>query len=118
MSASMTTRFMRNAVVAGRQVSIYVATEIRHAGIKRAIDSVDQGRLNDTINRVADALTGNTLLSTIEASRVQKVVITSLDHESPADPETHSTVILEDLQGGFVGTGHVTKDTNKQQGAR
>jgi hypothetical protein len=41
-----------------------------------------------------------------------------MPHESPADPETHSTVLIQDETGNRIATGHVTDDTTKQQVCR
>lgn len=44
-------RFMRHVTVAGNQVNIYVAQEIRQAGTRRAIDAIDPALLRDTVNK-------------------------------------------------------------------
>ena len=69
-------RFMKYALVAGKKIPIYVATELQHAGYKRAIDAVDQTILNETVDKVKSALENNKLLSATQASSTSFVTIT------------------------------------------
>lgn len=41
-----------------------------------------------------------------------------MPHPSEADPEVHTTVLMQDSQGDEVSTGHVTSDSSKQQVVR
>jgi hypothetical protein len=73
-------RFMRHVIVAGKQVNIYVAQEIRQAGIRRSIDAIDPALLRDTVNKVAMALVGNKLLSEAQQGQTKHVTITFVRH--------------------------------------
>ncbi|KAH7396223.1 hypothetical protein BKA66DRAFT_566722 [Pyrenochaeta sp. MPI-SDFR-AT-0127] len=115
MSAGMIVRFIRSVNVAGNQISINVASEIRHAGIRRSIDAISPTLLDDTVNRVEMALMSSTLLSADQASITTSIPITSMPHESPAYPQEHSTIVASDAHGRRVATGHVTTNTDQQQ---
>lgn len=72
---------MRHVTVAGKQVNIYVAQEIREAGIRRSIDAIDPTLLRNTVNNVALALVGNKLLSEAQQSQTKHVTITFVPHQ-------------------------------------
>jgi hypothetical protein len=74
----MASRFMRSVNLAGQSVAIYVAAEVRHAGIRRVIDAIEPKLLIDTVARVENALVSNALLSATQASAVKSVTITSV----------------------------------------
>lgn len=38
-----------------------------------------------------------------------------MQHESPEDTNMHSTIVMQDDQGGHFAVGHVTTDTKQQQ---
>jgi len=76
--ATMSARFMKYVNVAGNQVAIYVAAEVRHAGVWRVIDAIEPAVFNDTIIRVEHDLVSNKLLSTAQVGRTKSVLITSV----------------------------------------
>ncbi len=78
----MSARFMKYVNVGGNQVAIYIAAEVRHAGIRRVIDAIEPAALNDTVARVEYALASNTLLSTAQAGRTKSVTITSVSQSN------------------------------------
>jgi hypothetical protein len=63
-------------MVAGKQVPIYVAQEVQHAGYKRVIDAIDANILNDTVEKVKAAAEGDKLLSTTQKASTSFITIT------------------------------------------
>ncbi|KAF2253494.1 hypothetical protein BU26DRAFT_601611 [Trematosphaeria pertusa] len=111
-------RFIKYTNLAGKQVPIYVASEVQHAGYKRLLDSIDPNTLNQTVAKVESAVENNRLFTASQASRTSSITITSMPHPSNEDPNEHSTVVAQDTQGTQVAKGHVTTDASKQQAAR
>jgi hypothetical protein len=72
----MAARFVQYAMVAGKQVPIYVAQEVQHAGYKRVIDAIDANILNDTVEKVKAAAEGDKLLSTTQKASTSFITIT------------------------------------------
>lgn len=71
---------MRYAVVGGKQVPIHVAEELRDKGFKRLIDVIDKKSLDSTVDKVAEALQGDKLLSAAQQRDTDKVTITYVIH--------------------------------------
>jgi hypothetical protein len=69
-------QFLINALVLGRKILVFVATELRHAGYKRLLSAIDPAILNETVQRVKSALENNKLLSAHQASIISSVAIT------------------------------------------
>lgn len=72
----MSARFIKYVSVAGKQIAIYVASEIQHAGFRRLIDAIEPSLLSDTVNTVEHALQGSTLLSAAQVTRTRSITIT------------------------------------------
>ncbi|KAH9862807.1 hypothetical protein J1614_010900 [Plenodomus biglobosus] len=124
-------RFMRHVTVAGKQVNIYIAQEIRQAGIRRSIDAIDPAILRDTVNKGCDGFGGRQIaldssagsnagcydyvrtLSKLHGYPVDKN--RSMPHESAADENNHSTIEIRNANGAPVAKAHVTTDPRKQQ---
>lgn len=73
---SMSARFVQYAVVAGKQVPIYIAQEVQHAGYKRVIDAIDTNILNDTVEIAKAAAEGNKHLSETQKDSTSFITIT------------------------------------------
>ena len=82
---------------------------------------------------VAEALSEKEMLSEDQKSRAYRLIITyetaagvhsdsillltntSMPRSSPADPQPHSTIWVEDARGHTIATAHVATDAGKQQ---
>ena len=73
-------RFMKYATVAGKQVPIYVAQEVKHAGYKRAIDAIDANILSATVENVKAAVEGHKMLSDSQKAVAKFITITYINH--------------------------------------
>jgi hypothetical protein len=69
-------RFVKYASVAGKQIPIYVASEVQHGGYRRVIDAIDPVILTKTVDKVKSALENNRLLSASQASSTSFVTVT------------------------------------------
>jgi hypothetical protein len=69
-------RLVKYASVASKQIPIYVASEVQHAGYKRVVTAIDTTILNNTVDKVKSALENNKLLSASQASSTSSVTIT------------------------------------------
>ena len=69
-------RFAKHASVAGKQIPIYVASEVQHAGYRRVVNAIDPTILDKTVDKVKSALENDKLLSASQASSTSSVTIT------------------------------------------
>lgn len=67
---------MKYALIAGKQVPIYVAEEVKYAGYRRVIDAIDQKRLGQTVDNVKAAAEGDKLLTEGHKSNTGSITIT------------------------------------------
>ena len=75
-------RLMKYASLAGKQIPIFVASEVQDAGFKRMIDAIDPVTLNETVEKVKSALEKNNLLSESQALSTSSVTITCVTNQN------------------------------------
>jgi len=114
----MSGRVIKEIANGAKKISIILAEEVQDKGFIRLRGSIDPAVIAQTADRVASAFNGQTLMTTSQKSRADKIIITSMPHPSPEDPEDHSTIYVKDSTGKNICVGHVTTDTSKQQPAR
>ncbi|ELQ32389.1 hypothetical protein OOU_Y34scaffold01172g5 [Pyricularia oryzae Y34] len=99
----------------GKSIAIYIAEEVTDKGYRRLVDAIDPKILEKTTERVQTALQGKKLLTKEQEQVVASALITSMEHKSQGDPNTHSSLELYDEHGNMIAKAHVTRDKDKQK---
>ena len=128
----MSGRIVKEVANGAKKISIVLAEDVRGKGFKRAIDAIDPAVVDQTAEKVANAVKASTMLTANQKARASKIVITydlacnslesdlliedrSMPHPSPEDPDEHSTVYIKDSDGKNICVGHVASDSSKQK---
>ncbi|KAF4629160.1 hypothetical protein G7Y89_g8985 [Cudoniella acicularis] len=102
----------------GKRMSLFLAQTVTDQGYHRVVDAISPEVKEEVARKAEAALTNTKWVPSNIQSQIAKVVLTSLDHESPRDSAKHATGVLEDEYGNVLGKIHIASNPAEQQPMR
>ncbi|KAI9885709.1 MAG: hypothetical protein M1823_002474 [Watsoniomyces obsoletus] len=111
----MTSRFVTRFAVGAKNINVNIAETLPDRGFYRLVDAIPEEVKMDIAMKAENAFKGALMVPDDIKNRTTTLNITSMNHESPADPVQHSTLQCLDGQGKTVATVHVASDPAQQK---